>query len=138
MMPTFRLSDGMSITVPDDASPAEIAEIVADYYRSGKAQEAPGAPPAVPAAETASDTRTGHETPSDEPSDADAPVLEAMGAASDEPVRTRVRAGPGLPSNSSLATTPTTTSATPTPCARRASGNYSGAAVPCPTRRTRH
>ena len=38
----------MIIALPDDATPAEIAEIVGDYYRPAKPQEGPPSPEADP------------------------------------------------------------------------------------------
>ena len=38
-MPRLRLDDGVVIDLPDDATPAEIAEIVSAYYRPAKPQE---------------------------------------------------------------------------------------------------
>jgi hypothetical protein len=50
-MPTFRLSDGAVVTVPDDATPGEVAKIVSSYYGvAGKPAEAPKAPDPVPVA----------------------------------------------------------------------------------------
>ena len=67
-MPRLRLDDGVVIDLPDDATPAEIAEIVSAYYRPAKPQEGP---PSLEAdlAETAPDAPQGLQTPSDMPTD---------------------------------------------------------------------
>jgi len=67
-MPRLRLDDGMIIALPDDATPAEIAEIVGDYYRPAKPQE--GLPnPEAGLAETAPTPSSGLPASPDMPSD---------------------------------------------------------------------
>ena len=69
-MPRLRLDDGMIIALPDDATPAEIAEIVGAHYRLAKPQESPLSPEAIDLAEeTAPDAPQGLQMPSDMPSD---------------------------------------------------------------------
>jgi hypothetical protein len=51
----------MIIALPDDATPAEIAEIVGDYYRPAKPQESPPSPEAD-LAETAPTPGFTHQT----------------------------------------------------------------------------
>ena len=50
-MPRLRLDDGVIIALPDDATPAEIAEIVGAHYRLAKPQESPLSPEAIDLAE---------------------------------------------------------------------------------------
>jgi len=58
----------MIIALPDDATPAEIAEIVGDYYRPAKPQEGPPSPEAD-LAETAPTPSSGLPASPDMPSD---------------------------------------------------------------------
>ena len=67
-MPRLRLDDGVIIALPDDATPAEIAEIVGDYYRPAKPQG--GSPsPEADLAETAPTPSSGLPASPDMPSD---------------------------------------------------------------------
>ena len=59
----------MIIALPDDASPAEIAEIVGDYYRPAKPQEGPPSPEAIDSSRDCARCAPGLQTPSDMPSD---------------------------------------------------------------------
>jgi len=87
-MPRLRLDDGVIIALPDDATPAEIAEIVGDYYRPAKPQEGPPSAEAIDLAETAPDAPPGLQTPSDMPSD---PASDPASAET-RPPRVRIEA----------------------------------------------
>ena len=59
----------MIIALPDDATPAEIAEIVGAHYRLAKPQESPLSPEAPDLAETAPTPSSGLPASPDMPSD---------------------------------------------------------------------
>jgi len=86
-MPRLRLDDGVVIDLPDDATPAEIAEIVGDYYRPAKPQEGPPSPEAD-LAETAPTPSSGLPASPDMPSD----PSPDLASAETRPPRVRIEA----------------------------------------------